>query len=91
MFLMLRTGRALKIPRCRVIQKRSAASCGDLVPYFAGKVDAWQIWNEPNLIDHRGRIIDPAGYLRMVREAVPAIRKADPAARVVSPGWRRTA
>jgi polysaccharide biosynthesis protein PslG len=58
----------------------------DLVPYFKGKVDAWQLWNEPNLIDYDGRIIDPEGYLKMVREAAPAIRAADPDARIVSPG-----
>jgi hypothetical protein len=58
----------------------------DLVPFLAGKVDAWQIWNEPNLIDFPGRIIDPEGYLALVREAVPAIREADPSARIVSPG-----
>ncbi|MEZ4568843.1 MAG: cellulase family glycosylhydrolase [Thermomicrobiales bacterium] len=58
----------------------------ELVPYFDGEVEAWQIWNEPNLIDHDGRIIDPAGYLEMVREAAPAIREADPDTRIVSPG-----
>ncbi|CAN5602830.1 hypothetical protein BH23CHL2_BH23CHL2_36640 [soil metagenome] len=58
----------------------------DLVPYFEGKVDAWQLWNEPNLIDYQGRIIDPEGYLKLIREAAPAIRGADPSARIVSPG-----
>ena len=58
----------------------------ELVPFFAGKVDAWQLWNEPNLIDHHGRIINPEGYLKLAREAAPAIRETDPAARIVSPG-----
>ena len=63
-----------------------AAFLRDLVPYFAGQVDAWQLWNEPNLIDFEGRIIEPLGYLKMLREAAPAIRESDPEARLVSPG-----
>ncbi len=58
----------------------------ELLPYFDGKVDAWQLWNEPNLIDYQGRVIDPAGYLKMIREAAPAMRAVDPDARIVSPG-----
>ncbi len=53
---------------------------------FAGKVAAWQIWNEPNLIDENNARIQPEGYLAMARAAYPAIKNADPEALVVSPG-----
>lgn len=57
-----------------------------LVPRFKGKVQAWQIWNEPNLIEENNGRIDPEGYLALVRAASPAIREADPEALIVFPG-----
>ena len=59
---------------------------GWLANRFKGQVAAWQIWNEPNLIDENHLEVRPEGYLALARAASPAIRAADPDALVVSPG-----
>ena len=59
---------------------------GQLAERFAGRVHAWQIWNEPNLIEEGNQQIRPEGYLQLARGASPAIRAADPSALIVSPG-----
>jgi polysaccharide biosynthesis protein PslG len=61
-----------------------------LVAHFAGRVAAWQLWNEPNLIDETNGIIDPAGFLPLLRAGSEAIRAADPDALVVFPGLAPT-
>jgi hypothetical protein len=66
------------------------ALMSDLVSHFAGRVDAWQIWNEPNLIDENNGQIDPEGYLALARVAYPAVKEADPSALVVFPGLAPT-
>ncbi len=48
--------------------------------HFAGKIDYWQIWNEPNLGFHGG---DPAAYARLLAGAGKAIHAANPAAKVL--------
>lgn len=53
---------------------------------FAGRVHAWQIWNEPNLVAEIYEQVSPEGYLALARAASPAIRAADPGALIVSPG-----
>jgi polysaccharide biosynthesis protein PslG len=59
---------------------------GRLAGHFAGQVTAWQIWNEPNLVDEIHQQASPEGYLELVRQASPAVRQADPDALIVSPG-----
>jgi polysaccharide biosynthesis protein PslG len=59
---------------------------GWLAQRFAGQVSAWQIWNEPNLIDETHQQVRPVGYLELAKAASAAIRAADPAALIVSPG-----
>ena len=54
---------------------------GEVAKHFAGKVKAYEIWNEPTT-DNKGAIT-PAIYAKMVKEAAPAIRKADPKATIV--------
>ena len=63
---------------------------GELATIFAGRVMAWQIWNEPNLIDETHYQVSPEGYLELARSASPAIRAADPQALIVSPGLAPT-
>jgi hypothetical protein len=53
---------------------------------FAGKVAAWQVWNEPNLVDETNGLIDPEGFFELAKAAAPAIRSADPNALIVFPG-----
>jgi hypothetical protein len=51
--------------------------------YFKGKVDAWEIWNEPNLSGFWSTT-DPAQYAAMVKAAYPRIKAADPAVTVAA-------
>ncbi len=62
-----------------------AAFVSRMSAMFAGRVGAWQIWNEPNL-PRFWRTPDAAAYGRLVAAAAPAIRAADPSALVVSAG-----
>ena len=61
-----------------------------LVTRLAGQVEAWQVWNEPNLDNENNGRIDPAGFFQLLRAAYPAIKGADPRARVLFPGLAPT-
>jgi hypothetical protein len=51
---------------------------------YRGRVQAYQIWNEPNLTIEWGRQPpDPRDYARLLRGAAERIRRVDPQARVV--------
>lgn len=52
---------------------------------WAGKVPAWEIWNEPNEPSYMTGT-DPVAYTRLLRAAYPAIKAANPAAKVVFGG-----
>jgi hypothetical protein len=49
-------------------------------------VEAYEIWNEPNIVNFWGPGPDPARYTQMLKLAYAAIKRADPAATVVSAG-----
>lgn len=54
---------------------------------YAGRIDAWEIWNEPNLPQFMGFVADKAvRYAGMLKAAYPAIKRANPAATVVAAG-----
>jgi len=50
---------------------------------YAGKVGAYEIWNEPNAAPYYGPQPDPAGYTQLLKAAYPAIKAADPDATVI--------
>ncbi|MCW1930246.1 MAG: cellulase family glycosylhydrolase [Candidatus Kerfeldbacteria bacterium] len=51
---------------------------------YAGKVEAWEIWNEPN---HQNFFTgDSVDYVYMVQAARDAIREADPSAKIILGG-----
>jgi hypothetical protein len=52
----------------------------------AKPITAWQVWNEPNLRPYWGGRPDPKAYAKLLRATAPAIRKADPAAQVLTAG-----
>lgn len=52
---------------------------------WRGKVVGWEVWNEPNSRAFLAGA-DPAGYVRLLRAAYPAIKAGDPAAAVVLGG-----
>jgi len=60
------------------------------IPYFDGRVAAWQIWNEPNLINENNGRIDPNSFFQLLKAAYLAVKRADPNALVVFPGLAPT-
>ncbi|WP_170151904.1 cellulase family glycosylhydrolase [Subtercola boreus] len=57
---------------------------GAVAKRYKGKIGAYEIWNEPNGREAFTPNPDPAFYAQMVKAAYPAIKKADPAAKVVA-------
>ncbi|MCL4535182.1 MAG: hypothetical protein M1370_08515 [Bacteroidetes bacterium] len=56
-----------------------------------GRVQAYEIWNEPNLaIEWGGNSPDPSGYQRLLRAAYHAVKAGDQDALVVSAGLANT-
>ena len=49
-------------------------------------VHAYEVWNEPNIVNFWAPGPDPARYTQMLKLAYPAIKAADPLATVVSAG-----
>ena len=52
---------------------------------YAGKVDAWEIWNEPNMT-YSMTGADPSQYAALLRAAYPAAHAGDPSTQVVFGG-----
>jgi hypothetical protein len=62
-----------------------------LATRYRGRIDAYQIWNEPNLSrEWGGRPPDPTGYTRLLKMAYQAIKAVDPNAYVISAGMAPT-
>ncbi len=55
-----------------------------LATKFAGRVGAYEIWNEPNLALEWGPRVDPNAYVEMLKAVAPAVRAADPHAIIVA-------
>lgn len=65
--------------------------CGTVAARYAGRIAAYQIWNEPNLSrEWGGDTSDPAAYVRLLGACSEAIRAADPAAILISAGLAPT-
>jgi hypothetical protein len=65
---------------------------GELAQRYKGRVDAYEIWNEPNLRRewNTPKGISAASYVELLRVAYTAIKSADPAAVVVTGGLAPT-
>ena len=50
------------------------------------RVDAWEIWNEPNLANFWRPTPNPSAYTTLLRAAAPSIRAAAPGTTIVSAG-----
>ena len=62
-----------------------------LATRYQGRIDAYQIWNEPNLAREWGnRPPNPVEYTRLLKVAYRAIKAADPNAYVISAGLAPT-
>jgi hypothetical protein len=53
---------------------------------YAGRVDGWEIWNEENLSRFWSSGPNPTAYAALLRAAYPAVKAADPGAKVVFGG-----
>ena len=54
------------------------------LPYYP--VRAWQVWNEPNLVEYWRPKTDPAAYVRLLKATYHAIKAADQRAIIVTAG-----
>ncbi len=64
---------------------------GALAAHYKGRVQAYEIWNEPNIRrEWSGRPLSAASYVELLRLAYGAIKQADSAAIVVSAGLSPT-
>jgi hypothetical protein len=54
-----------------------------VVSRYRGRIQYWEIWNEPNL-SHFWTNPDPVAYTGLLQAAYPAIKAADPAATVLA-------
>ncbi len=71
---------------------RLAEFCGALAQRYKGRIDAYQVWNEPNLTrEWAGHIPSPEGYVKLLATCTTAIRAADPDAIIISAGLSPTA
>lgn len=65
--------------------------CGEVAGRYAGRIAAYQVWNEPNLTREWGNERpDPGGYTELLRVCYEAIKRADPQAIVISAGLAPT-
>ena len=65
--------------------------CGTLAERYKGRIDAYQIWNEPNLSREWGdQPPDPAAYTELLKVCYQAIKEVDPDAIVISAGLAPT-
>jgi hypothetical protein len=64
---------------------------GVLAARYRGRIHAYEIWNEPNLVYEWGDTWpDPYFYVEMLKAAYPAIKAADPDALVIAGGVATT-
>ncbi len=65
--------------------------CGEIAARYAGRIHAYQVWNEPNLSREWGmNPPDAAGYVELLAVCSQAIREADPNAIIISAGLSPT-
>jgi hypothetical protein len=63
-----------------------ARFAGAMAKRFAGRVAAWEVWNEEDSSSWWAGGPDPAAYTRLLRDAHRAIKAADPSATVLIGG-----
>jgi hypothetical protein len=65
--------------------------CSTIATRYRGRIDAYQIWNEPNLAREWGNNPpDAPGYTELLRVCSEAVRAADPDAIIISAGMSPT-
>ena len=51
------------------------------VEHFKGRIQCYEVWNEPNISVNKGH---PERYVKLLKATCPVIRKADPEARIAA-------
>lgn len=51
------------------------------VEHFKGRIQCYEVWNEPNISVNKGH---PERYVKLLKATYPVIRKADPEARIAA-------
>jgi O-antigen ligase len=70
---------------------RFAAFAAAFAARYGAQVDAYQVWNEPNLAAHwGGGAVSPLGYADLLARTSCAIRASDPHARIILAGLAPT-
>ena len=68
-----------------------AEFCSAVATRYAGRIAAYEVWNEPNLArEWRDQTPDPARYVELLKACYLAIKAADPHAIVISAGLAPT-
>ena len=62
----------------------------DFVERYKGKIQAYEIWNEPNLTREWGGPPNAVAYVDLLRASYQTIKKFDPQALVISAGLSPT-
>jgi hypothetical protein len=60
----------------------------DSVKRYRGRVKYWEVWNEENGVDFFRPMPDPKAYVRLLKTAYIAAKKADPECKVVLGGMQ---
>lgn len=67
------------------------AFCGIIAERYKGRIDAYQVWNEPNLSREWGnQTPNAADYVELLAACSTAIRESDPDAYIISAGLAPT-
>lgn len=53
---------------------------------YAGRIDAWQVWNEPDCDTRTCSVVDPGEYLPLLRSADRGLKAGNPRSTVVAAG-----
>jgi len=79
--------------RVRGLRSRAGRRYGNAGTFWTANPDVpkvpleqWQIWNEPNIADFWSEQPSAKAYVALLKRAAPAIRNADPRARIVLSG-----
>ncbi len=72
-------------------EARLADYCSVVATRYQGRIQAYQIWNEPNLAREWGNHVpSPVAYAKLLKICAEAIRAADPDAIIISAGLSPT-
>jgi len=66
--------------------QKFAAFVEETVKHFAGRVDIWELWNEPNVSTFWKPRGDGFEYAKLLAAASPAVRRGNPKATIVLAG-----